>query len=645
MAKCSFVWKFFTEEVNDSAKCSICKKTYSRKGRGTSSLKNHLKSMHKAQFTEAMNEELQQKKEKAERLEREKKSASLQMENVIKQRNVEQFFPSTKFWNSSDIRSKKVDRRIAEMIVMDDLPFSHVEDVGFTRLISEVSPQYKLKQRKFYSSFICDKMFQSVFENIKKIVEKVMQESKLSFTTDIWSNPSAGVSLLSVTAHTINQEFERINFVLGAIPLEERHTGEYISTKFDEILGKWKISKEDIHCVMRDSGTNMKKALFLSGVNNLDCAVHKVQLVVKRGLESKIEISELISKCRSMSTHFRHSTMAQDELRKIQDQLKKPKLNIIHDTPTRWNSTLYMLKRIEELKESLRLYAASNSKIPLLTNFEWIILSGCVRSLEPFEEITKILSGSTCTIGDVIPLVASLKVTLQQCEESTDTSQQIESSTSLHNDLEKGKKIINSLAQTMLAEIERRFIELESDNKYRIATYLDPRYKGKFFPSTQITDQIKLSVAKLCDEHINKDKQSEKEPLRKRKRTDKHAPSTSKGASLTDTMALILASSSDDEEDLSVCLSRNIIEKYHKERRLEANEESLKWWKEKGEEFSPLGKVVRTYLSCPPGSVPSEQLFSSAGQIYDEKRMRLQGENAEKLLFLKYNLPLLKYKY
>ncbi|KAL7641647.1 UNVERIFIED_CONTAM: hypothetical protein RMT77_007520 [Armadillidium vulgare] len=83
MAKCSFVWKFFTEEVNDSAKCSICKKTYSRKGRGTSSLKNHLKSMHKAQFTEAMNEELQQKKEKAERLEREKKSASCKWKMLL----------------------------------------------------------------------------------------------------------------------------------------------------------------------------------------------------------------------------------------------------------------------------------------------------------------------------------------------------------------------------------------------------------------------------------------------------------------------------------------------------------------------------------------------------------------------------------
>lgn len=61
----------------------------------------------------------------------------------------------------------------------------------------------------------------------------------------------------------------------------------------------------------------------------------------------------------------------------------------IYDIPISWNSTLHMLKRIEELKDSLRLYAASNSKIPLLTNFEWIVLSGCVRSLEPFEEITK----------------------------------------------------------------------------------------------------------------------------------------------------------------------------------------------------------------------------------------------------------------
>ena len=47
------------------------------------------------------------------------------------------------------------------------------------------------------------------------------------------------------------------------------------------------------------------------------------------------------------------------------------------------------------------------------------------------------------------------------------------------------------------------------------------------------------------------------------------------------------------------------------------------------------GKLAPQYLSCPPSSVTSEQLFSGAGLIYDEKRNRLLTEKPEKLLFKK----------
>ena len=38
-------------------------------------------------------------------------------------------------------------------------------------------------------------------------------------------------------------------------------------------------------------------------------------------------------------------------------------------------------------------------------------------------------------------------------------------------------------------------------------------------------------------------------------------------------------------------------------------------------------------------------LVSGAGEIYEPKRNRLSGENADMLLFLKYNLPLFDFKY
>ena len=93
----------------------------------------------------------------------------------------------------------------------------------------------------------------------------------------------------------------------------------------------------------------------------------------------------------------------------------------------------------------------------------------------------------------------------------------------------------------------------------------------------------------------------------------------------------------------------NVVEETtmnHKEKRIKGSkEDALKWRNQHSGDFPNLVKIVRTYLCCPSSSVPSEQLFSSAGLIYDEKRTSLLADKAEKLLFLKSNLPLLKFNY
>lgn len=66
----SEIWTYFKPDENDRDKsqCKICGKTYSRKGRTTSSLKNHLKSMHSEEFTlfENANNEKQLQKTKTD---------------------------------------------------------------------------------------------------------------------------------------------------------------------------------------------------------------------------------------------------------------------------------------------------------------------------------------------------------------------------------------------------------------------------------------------------------------------------------------------------------------------------------------------------------------------------------------------------
>lgn len=114
-------------------------------------------------------------------------------------------------------------------------------------------------------------------------------------------------------------------------------------------------------------------------------------------------------------------------------------------------------------------------------------------------------------------------------------------------------------------------------------------------------------------------------------------------------LAEMLKNCSDDEVEAeydstvsNLMVWKSLIKDYNKENRILLDEDPLLWWRYdiKYKVFAP---IVRTYLTAPRSSVPSEQLFSTAGLIYEPLRNRLQGDKAAKLLFVKYNLPLLNF--
>lgn len=58
----------------------------------------------------------------------------------------------------------------------------------------------------------------------------------------------------------------------------------------------------------------------------------------------------------------------------------------------------------------------------------------------------------------------------------------------------------------------------------------------------------------------------------------------------------------------------------------------LKYWQNYSQ--SPLSKLAKRYLTIIATSVPSERLFSRAGNIITDLRNRLTGEHLQQLLFL-----------
>ena len=61
------------------------------------------------------------------------------------------------------------------------------------------------------------------------------------------------------------------------------------------------------------------------------------------------------------------------------------------------------------------------------------------------------------------------------------------------------------------------------------------------------------------------------------------------------------------------------------------------WWSQHKARFPLLSRLARRYLSATATSVPSERLFSLAGNVYVEHRNRILPEHAETLLFIKGN--------
>ena len=82
-----------------------------------------------------------------------------------------------------------------------------------------------------------------------------------------------------------------------------------------------------------------------------------------------------------------------------------------------------------------------------------------------------------------------------------------------------------------------------------------------------------------------------------------------------------------------------IINEYKKLPHLSWTKDPLEAWrlKQKDGVLLPMIPVVKKYACIPATSVPSEQLFSAAGDLVREKRSRLSHKHVDVLLFLNKN--------
>jgi hypothetical protein len=194
---------------------------------------------------------------------------------------------------------------------------------------------------------------------------------------------------------------------------------------------------------------------------------------------------------------------------------------------------------------------------------------------------------------------------------------------------------IGTFKASLLNEIKRYFdgkYNIESRIEFSFATLLDPRYKTAAFRTRNNS-----SVAKeLLIQEVQLLNQQEAH-----QRVDSSTEATENQASSTTPDWLVDPVDTEDEDDNEQVMARNIrtqLNEYVKETRLRLSQDPLSFWAINKDRFNLLSPLVRKYLSAPPASTSVERLFSAAGNILGNTRLRLKPENLECNLFLKYNL-------
>ncbi|XP_073700781.1 zinc finger BED domain-containing protein 4-like [Garra rufa] len=332
------IWSFFKVSDKDVklAVCNVCRDKIPRGGSkqrhfNTTNMIRHLRTRHTTEYAEY------------EKLNQLKPTTS----PFLNQPTVSDAFKRREPYSRDSTRWKDITFRIMEFICLDEQPLSVVEDKGFRRLLSCLDPRYDPPGRKYLTDVCLPTLYQTVNTNIDRLLKDSVY---ISFTSDIWSADACPMSLLSLTAHFIDSNFERHNIVLHCQDFTGSHSAEKLVNAFSGMFQSRGIQREKIHAILTDNAKNMQKAMRDADFPGLPCVAHTLQLAVHEGVLSQRSILDITASGRRIVGHFKHSPLAYTRLENVQKQLGQPIKKLRQDVSTRWNSTLYMFQSVLEQK-------------------------------------------------------------------------------------------------------------------------------------------------------------------------------------------------------------------------------------------------------------------------------------------------------
>ncbi|XP_063324964.1 E3 SUMO-protein ligase ZBED1-like [Pelmatolapia mariae] len=460
---------------------------------------------------------------------------------------------------------EKLTNSLVVWIAKNCRPVSIVEDDGLREVIRAASGDecYNLPSRGTTVSRLHTLYGHQRAQQCSKLV----QVRNIALTGD---HPTS-VNNDNYLAHFIDNDWTMQSFALTVSKTEERHYAEAYADHFLNVANECEI-KNKVTTLGTDSARNIVAAARLLPFEHMPCMAHILQRTFTVSLNDSA-FERALAKCRKIVGHFKQSPANAQELKAQQAAHGRQTEPLVQDVPTRWNSTLEMIKWIQRNKSGLTtILTQQNSKVTMLTDQELDRLQKLEELLEP------------CRI----------------MEPSDDDSVYV---------LRFKKVFTTDLAQ-------RR----DSSNLtwLKIATALDPRFKDLTCLSKDERREVWASVHDLLmaetDAH-QPSAQTTEEPSPKKRKIS---------------ISLLGSPDSDTEEDAIDCC----LNLYKAVPKIDIGECPLQWWLKREGAHASLAPIALKYLSTPATTVPCERLFSLSGHIIQKKCASLSSDNVNRIVCL-----------
>lgn len=430
-----------------------------------------------------------------------------------------------------------------------------------------------------------------------------------------------------------------------------------IANVLSEALSEWNLPPNPP--VVSDNASNMTVAAEELGASlHIGCLAHTLNLACGKALKIT-SVSHLLARMRRVVSYFHRSATATAILKEKQKLLKLPEHKLVIDVATRWNSAVDMISRF--LEQQPAIYAALTSRE--LRQRDKDICTLTERDLTSAEELVAVLT----------PLKIA---TTALCEESVPTlSMILPLQHQLLNYIMKAKDddsaLIRQVKKEVVNDFSKRYQDACTRQDLTVATLLDPRFKSTPFLSDkdrldayhELTVQAVSSLSSVksraavkvdtsevpqseappelpslptLPDESHDDLHTVPSPAKKSKESEPVVNKPSRPTAMSSLFGdVYITSVQEQKSEQDICEAE--VSQYKKEPSINATENPLTWWRQNNERYPSLAFLAKKYLCIPATSVPSERVFSTAGDIVTAQRSQLKSEHVDRLIFLKKN--------